>query len=650
MSKRRSQKDTVEEVSEPRSTGKEVGPGLGKGIITFFVIFILIFVAIAIYSSIDDDDDDNGDGPGPTPTKKVYNFTMEVAATEYSVKMGYSFSMQFTLHNTGNQNDTYNFTMDIPNGWTPTFNGSFYLLPNATRVVDIDMEVPPSATEGVYNLTVKVESVGKKDVSRTKKLKIAVSGFGVIIEAPTIVLTGSPGNNLTFDFDVKNTGDVNDTVRLTVDDIDIINKGSVTWPQPIITQTHHTLEPTHSGTSSLRVEIPEDANVAQGTSAVIRLRAASVLAENAGVWASDRASFTVLVVSYGIEASGPADPLEIVIGTSRQLKMTITNTGETPAEFDVSAMENVPNHWTIWGKLPGPGFGLTPGQSYDLVFLVNATDQATAGEELAVTYRAFYIANESIVDTYTIKAVAKEASFLMSTDEPSEKPIFPNETATFNFTVTNNVKSAYNITLVLATPPPNNWSLNIIPPVFPLGSLEVVNVSVDLTAPVNASAKEKVEIEIHGMYRSTVVDIINFKIEVGTILNGSVNWSGNPDLIIDPPPDENGSMAEFTIDLTNTGNGGGTFDFVLTKINGVKHNWTINITTVIDGEEVDVFPGDNEVIGYINLKANETGSLVVNILLQPDHDGDDHPMDLVISFASRGERLVLDPIHMQPHL
>ena len=154
-----------------------------------------------------------------------YGATISMASSQLNnIEPGTSATTSVTVENTGNGVDTFRITpSSVPSGWTVELEESVVTLdskhtPNrkdtvdvtvilpedalATEVVNIDISVAPNAGGGAYD-----------DVTLSVSVA-AVHGFEA--DSTALTQTGKNGNEVKFPFDIQNTGNVEDSFRLSV--------------------------------------------------------------------------------------------------------------------------------------------------------------------------------------------------------------------------------------------------------------------------------------------------------------------------------------------------------------------------------------------------------------------------------------------------
>ena len=141
-----------------------------------------------------------------------------------NIEPGTSATTSVTVENTGNGVDSFRISPSaLPSGWTLELEETLVTLdskhtPNRKETVDVTVTLPDDAlaTEVVnIDLAVAPTSGGEPYDEVTLSVSVAaVHGF----EANSVALTqtGKNGNEVKFPFDIENTGNVEDSFRLTV--------------------------------------------------------------------------------------------------------------------------------------------------------------------------------------------------------------------------------------------------------------------------------------------------------------------------------------------------------------------------------------------------------------------------------------------------
>ncbi len=143
--------------------------------------------------------------------KPVYGIALTSDKTESEVDKGQYAVYSITFKNTGNRDDTYILTVDSDGDYI--FNSSDIQIPaggQETREFKIKSNLP-----GEYKS--KITATSKTDGSKTSEIVLTtkVIGYGVFVSVSPDSQAIVPNSTATYEIEIKNTGNVNDTYNLS---------------------------------------------------------------------------------------------------------------------------------------------------------------------------------------------------------------------------------------------------------------------------------------------------------------------------------------------------------------------------------------------------------------------------------------------------
>lgn len=191
--------------------------------------------------------------------------SLQCFSPEKEVRPGEDAIYTLIVYNNGDQQDTVTITSDYAgDGWTVTIGDSqVTVAAQSFSYTDITVTPPANATEGDYlNITITAMGTTGGD-SLWLNTSVSPPEYGVTVEALYNSLEGEPGEQVTFNFLVENTGDLYDTYDLFVTSIwgGTLDKNSVS------------LDVGETEQVSVTVTVPE--NATNGTTQVVGLTAQS---------------------------------------------------------------------------------------------------------------------------------------------------------------------------------------------------------------------------------------------------------------------------------------------------------------------------------------------------------------------------------------
>ena len=154
-----------------------------------------------------------------------YGATITMISSQLTnVEPGTSATTSVTVENTGNGLDTFRLTSSsVPTGWSVELDESLVTLdskhePARKETIDVTVTLPDDAlaTEIVrIDISVTASSGGEAYDDVTLSVSVAeVHGFEA--DSTALTQTGKNGNEVKFPFEIENTGNVEDSFRLSV--------------------------------------------------------------------------------------------------------------------------------------------------------------------------------------------------------------------------------------------------------------------------------------------------------------------------------------------------------------------------------------------------------------------------------------------------
>ena len=141
-----------------------------------------------------------------------------------NIEPGTSATTSVTVENTGNGVDTFRITpQNVPSGWTVDLEQSLVTLdskhtPNRKETIDVTVTLPSDALATQpkqIDLSISPNGGGEAYDEVTLSVSVAaVHGFEV--DSVAMTQTGKNGNEVKFPFAIQNTGNVEDSFRLSV--------------------------------------------------------------------------------------------------------------------------------------------------------------------------------------------------------------------------------------------------------------------------------------------------------------------------------------------------------------------------------------------------------------------------------------------------
>jgi uncharacterized membrane protein len=236
----------------------------------------------------------------------------------------------FSVTNTGQGADTFTFTIegDEP-GWAVLADETLEVAEGETETLMVEVTPPIGADAGFYNIIlVATSSNGITNASATTSVHVWVTGVTIVAQADD--MEGYRGDQIQFDFDITNTGQERDVFTISYSD--------AAWAESVIpSQTTVALDPDESGVVSVTVILSDTIDEGDYMFSV------SIASEDGITEASTE--LTVDVTVNGVEISLSETSITITKGETKEVTLTITNTGQGSDTFSVLYLGD-PSNWT----------------------------------------------------------------------------------------------------------------------------------------------------------------------------------------------------------------------------------------------------------------------------------------------------------------
>ena len=266
-----------------------------------------------------DDNDLEGEWANVTVTTARPPYDVELTADKYADEVAPNKTMTYTLtvRNTGTMNDTYNVTVDDLANASLSKNVTNELQPAETDTIDLNVM---SATAGIVVVNVTVTSQTDANVTDIRMFTTTVAEiYRVNVSADKFADTVHLGEIMVYTVTVKNTGTMNDTYNVTVDDL---TNASLSKPATAL------LQPDETDTIYL--------NVSSATKGTILINLTVASQTDANV--SEAKIFTTTVAD--IKAPAQITDLATSSPTTSSITLTWTAPGDdgnvgTASEYDI---------------------------------------------------------------------------------------------------------------------------------------------------------------------------------------------------------------------------------------------------------------------------------------------------------------------------
>ena len=288
---------------------------------------------------------------------------------------------------------------------------------------------------------------------------------GVLIEPDHTNLVPQ-GTAITYTHTLTNTGDLTDTIDITVD-------SSQGWAT-LLTPASVELTPYQTATVQVRIDVPPTG--VGGVTDVTVVTAQSQMSPSTFDTATDTTEVEMVAgVIFAPNRSGNADPGTVITYTH-----TITNTGDGPDTFDITHASS--QGWDItYDTHVSVGYGMTATVIVSVTVPANATSGTMDATLLTATSQHDFTVLDSVVDATTVNQVAG-----VELEPDNAASVSPGTTITYTHTITNTGNGPDTFTLQATSS--QGWLASFSPSSVPLAAGAAYPVVVTITVPSGATA------------------------------------------------------------------------------------------------------------------------------------------------------------------
>lgn len=371
---------------------------------------------------------------------------------EKSVKAGRDVTYEVAVWNKGSHNETATLSSDYSGEWNVEIEpATVNIDANYLNYSDVKVTPPADAQPGDFlNITIRAQGTTGSD-SIWLNTTVAEPTYGVDITAPPDK-NGKPGDNVTYSFTVKNTGDLKDSYSISA---------SSTWAHSLDKQTM-VLLPGESGNVIASVEVPLDAennsndhltvtvqsqNSSKSDSASVKTTA--VFSGGGGGGGSNSGGkipswvpfllflvalaalviIVILITDYArryVELSCEERMKEIPPGYSTDYKVKITNAlekvrgGKNRLNYKLSVAGDIPGGWKA--DVDKEVITLDGGESTDVTLHIEAPEDASMDEWASVDVIAKPINRRSRGEKINVAALLRKPKVKLEIEGTEHEP------------------------------------------------------------------------------------------------------------------------------------------------------------------------------------------------------------------------------------
>ncbi len=523
------------------------------------------------------------------------DYAVEVYAPEDTeVEESGEHYFDFTVENLGNVDDTYDLTIEEDEGWTVEVQDTVDVDVGESKEVTVTVEIPDNAGGETSTITLTAESTEDPDTEPagdSDSMDVTLEAeYAVTVIAPGDETEDSPGT-YTYDFDVKNTGNVDDTYDLDIED------EKEDWTVEIV--EHNTIDVDVGDTETVEVEvtIPNDAEEGTNTVTLTATRE-----DNLDISDSD-----TMDVNYdedhNVEVMAP-DDADVEESGEHYFDFTVENLGNVDDTYELTIEGD--EGWTVEVQ---DTVEIDVGEYEDVTVTVDIPDDA-GGVKNKITLIAASQENPEVTDSDSMD-VTHEAEYAVKVTAPGDEAQDSPGTYIYKFDVENtgNVDDTYDLNV----DDTEDWTLGI-----------AGYTTIDIDVDDNKTVEVEVTIPNDAEEGTNTVKLTaTSQIDEEVIASDSMDVTYDEDVSVtviapDDVTEQEADNYTYEFDIENTGNVDDTYDL---DVEDTKEDWTVEI---VGDSTIDVNVGDTEMIEVKVTIPEDAGGVTNKITLTAtSHENED---------------------------
>ncbi len=494
-----------------------------------------------------------------------FSLTGPNPSSPQEVTAGNSIVYEFTLLNTDGAQRDFDISRSSSQGWarlpSPT---SVRLAGGESQTISVEVTVPPGAELTDSDTTTLIVRTGLVEKSLDARTTVReATGPQASISGNQSEEISSAGGQITFEHTVTNIGDTAGTFAIAAapDATDGMPASWIGTP----TLDDPNLDPGETTTARLVVSVPP--GVAADTIARVRLTV------TAGTSSASAVDTVTVTFTPGLEFTPETvQTRSSAPGVTLDFAYTLTNTGNGSDSY-VIAPQSFPAGWSV-NTINVADLAAGASENVTVRVTIPAGDPEAVDQQ--VTIEASSVAAPSLVEARDISiTVLGAAAPLINPDPAPPAPVDVRsspQTITFTHEVENTGNKDAPFAIDVPTVPAG-WTASVLNSTCAISVTQGGACSFDLevTVPQDVDARD---------YTITVRATAQDSEATQATLDNTVTVQAFPDLAIGIAPDaasgDPGSELNFTITVTNTGNGADSYD--LTQSLSGPAGWTAAIT------------------------------------------------------------------------
>lgn len=307
-----------------------------------------------------------------------HDVDVTITPSEDSGERGDTLSYTVTVKNTGDFTDTYTLENSDIEGWTLSLSQDSVgpLAPNASTDVTLEVTIPGDAEDGEEDtVTVTATCQAAPSVKDSGSCTAtAEAPLGVSVSISPKENSAENGQTVTFTVTVTNNTETTDTYDLSVSD-------NVGWGPTLDDNLLEDIAPDGSGTTTLSVTIPDDAEHCTRDKITVTARSR----ENENLSDSDSCTAHCLVEELvgGVQVTIDPTAKSGAPGGEINFFVTITNTGAVDDTYNLTASDTWDTTLAVQSVMLAGG-----ASRQNIRLTVQIPDGAAEGDSTTVTVTA----------------------------------------------------------------------------------------------------------------------------------------------------------------------------------------------------------------------------------------------------------------------
>lgn len=499
----------------------------------------------------------------PRATTVEYGVSVTAPTDAYETTAD-QYSYDFDVENIGSREDTYDLAASSSNSdWSASAQSSNVTVSaGSTSTVTVEVTIPSGVTDGDSSeISLEATSQVDSSINDLETMTVTYAEAGVTITAPSDTSESTTGTK-TYDFDVENTGDADDTYDL------MASSSNGDWSASA--QSSSISVP--AGTTSqatVEVMIPDSASHTDSTEVTLE-----AVSKSDGT-VSDSDTMTVTYdsgIELGVAVKAPNDQISVSTGT-QTYNFTVENTADSDDTYDLSATSSKTD-WTVstQSDIPVPESG-----EENVSVEVTIPDEASDSEESVIELKATSQTDDTVNDSDSMTLTYNSsAEMSVSVTPPSDQTETSVDEYSYEFEVENtgDVSDTYDLSVSSSN---SSWSASSRSSSVDLSAGDTSTVTVNVTIPSSAANGDSIDIALEAISQTddTVTDSDSMTLTFSIDVDVGVSVTAPDDKEVD-------STGEFTYTFTveNTGETKDTFDLSASS-SGI---WTVDVQGTVEIE------------------------------------------------------------------